>query len=154
SFILGQVSQSIEPIWSNCYVKDIDKMKVTITNPSLEKLLESKGKNTQEIWDSIRLKDGSVQHLDFLSELEKDVFKTFCEIDQEAIIQQAASRQNFIDQSQSLNLMVNPQTPTKEINNLYINAWKLGVKTLYYQHSTNAAQKFGQSKMCIGSCEA
>ncbi len=154
SFILGQVSQSIEPIWSNCYVKDIDKMKVTIKNPSLEKILEEKGKNTQETWESIRVKDGSVQHLDFLSEAEKDVFKTFCEIDQEAVIAQAASRQHFIDQSQSLNLMVNPQTPTKEINNLYINAWKLGVKTLYYQHSTNAAQKFGQSKMCIGSCEA
>lgn len=154
SFILGQVSQSIEPIWSNCYVKDIDKMKVTIKNPFLEKILESKGKNQAEVWESIRLKDGSVQHLDFLSEDEKDIFKTFCEIDQAAIIQQAASRQHFIDQSQSLNIMINPQTPTKEINALYIQAWKLGIKTLYYQHSTSAAQKFSQSKLCTYACEA
>jgi ribonucleoside-diphosphate reductase alpha chain len=154
SFILGQVSQSIEPIWSNCYVKDIDKMKVTIKNPFLEKILESKGKNQAEVWESIRLKDGSVQHLDFLSEEEKDIFKTFCEIDQAAIIQQAASRQHFIDQSQSLNIMINPQTPTKEINGLYIQAWKLGIKTLYYQHSTSAAQKFSQSKLCTYACEA
>lgn len=154
AFILGQVSQSIEPLLSNCYVKDLAKMKVTIKNPFLEKLLESKGKNTKEVWESIRSKDGSVQHLAFLSDNEKEVFKTFSEIDQIAIIDQAAVRQGYIDQAQSLNLMINPKVPTKEINALYIFAWQAKIKTLYYQHSTNAAQQFNQSKMCIDSCEA
>ncbi len=154
AFILGQVSQSIEPIWSNIYVKDIDKMKVTIKNKDLEKLLEEKGQNTREIWNSIRDRDGSVLHLDFLSDLEKDVFKTFSELDQYAIIDQASSRQQFIDQSQSLNLMINPEKTAKEINELYLFAWRSKVKSLYYQHSTNAAQQFSQSKMCTTACES
>ncbi len=146
AFILGQVSQSIEPIWSNCYVKDIDKMKMTIKNKELEKLLEKKGKNNKETWDSIVQRDGSVMHLDFLSPTEKDVFKTFQEIDQKSIIDQAAARQDFIDQGQSLNLSINPNTSAKDINALYMYAWKLGIKTLYYQHSVNAAQEFGRLK--------
>ncbi len=154
AFILGQVSQSIEPLLSNCYVKDLAKMKVTIKNPFLEKLLEEKGKNTKEVWESIRNKDGSVQHLKFLSDHEKEVFKTFSEIDQIAVIDQAAVRQQYIDQAQSLNLMINPSVPTKDINALYIFAWQSKIKTLYYQHSTNAAQQFNQSKMCIDYCEA
>lgn len=146
AFILGQVSQSIEPIWSNCYVKDIDKMKVSIKNENLEKILEEKGINNKEIWDSIIKHDGSVRHLDFLSQEQKDVFKTFQEIDQKSIIDQAAARQEFIDQGQSLNLSINPNIPAKDINALYMYAWKLGIKTLYYQHSVNAAQEFGRLK--------
>lgn len=153
SFILGQVSQSIEPIWSNCYVKDIDKMKVTIKNRFLESLLEKKGWNTKEIWQDIRDHDGSVQHLNFLNLNEKNVFKTFAEIDQYTIIEQASRRQEFIDQGQSLNLMINPKTPIKDVNALYIDAWKLGIKTLYYQHSMNAAQTLSRKKICI-NCEA
>ncbi len=154
AFILGQVSQGVEPVWSNCYVKDIEKMKVTIKNPFLEKLLESKGQNTKEVWQSIRDMNGSVQHLDILTPEEKEVFKTFAEIDQYAVVDQAAARQLYIDQSQSLNLMINPKTTTaKEINALYIDAWKQGVKTLYYQHSMNAAQELNRKKVCI-SCEA
>lgn len=154
SFILGQVSQSIEPIWSNCYVKDIDKMKVTIHNPALKKLLAEKGQDTREVWNSIRDHDGSVQHLEFLTEHEKDVFKTFGEIDPFEVVDQAASRQLFIDQGQSLNFMIGANVSAKDINKLYINAWELKVKTLYYQHSTNAAQKFNQSKLCGPACEA
>lgn len=155
AFILGQVSQSIEPVWSNCYVKDIDKMKVTIKNPFLEKLLEEKGQNTKDVWRSIRDNDGSVQHLEFLTENEREVFRTFAETDQLRVIEQAAARQIYIDQGQSLNLMINPLTPVKDINNLYITAWKLGIKTLYYQHSMNAAQQFGRKKAqtCV-NCEA
>lgn len=154
AFILGQVSQGIEPVWSNCYVKDIEKMKVTIKNPFLEKLLESKGKNTKEIWQTIRDNNGSVQTLDFLTEQEKEVFKTFSELDQYSIVDQAAARQIYIDQGQSLNLMINPKTTTaKEINALYIDAWKQGVKTFYYQHSMNAAQELNRKKVCI-ACEA
>ena len=153
AFILGQVSQGIEPIWSNIYVKDIAKTKTTIKNSYLEKLLEKKSKNTQEVWRSIRDRDGSVQHLDFLSEEEKDIFKTYSEINQMDIIYQAANRQNYIDQGQSVNLMIHPDMSAKEINKLYITAWELGLKSLYYQHSMNAAQKFKQNKECV-SCEA
>lgn len=153
AFILGQVSQSIEPIWSNNYVKDVAKTKVTIKNKYLEELLEEKGQNTREVWNSIRDRDGSVQHLDFLSDHEKEVFKTFSEINQMEIINQAATRQLFIDQSQSLNVMINPETSAREINQLYIHAWENGIKSLYYQHSTNAAQQFSQQKLCA-TCEA
>jgi len=153
AFILGQVSQGIEPIWSNIYVKDIAKIKTTIKNPFLEALLEEKGENTLEVWRSVRDMDGSVQHLDFLSENEKEVFKTYSEIDQLNIIYQAAGRQDFIDQGQSLNIIVHPEMPVKEINNIHVTAWKLGLKSLYYQHSMNAAQKFKQKKECA-SCEA
>tara|TARA_R110000737_G_scaffold351813_1_gene395200 strand:- start:551 stop:2347 length:1797 start_codon:yes stop_codon:yes gene_type:complete len=153
AFILGQVSQGIEPIWSNTYVKDIAKVKTTIRNPFLVELLEEKGMNTTEVWHSIRDYDGSVQHLDFLSDLEKDVFKTYSEIDQMDIIYQAANRQNHIDQGQSVNIIVHPDMPVKEINKIHVTAWKLGLKSLYYQHSMNAAQKFKQKKDCA-SCEA
>jgi ribonucleoside-diphosphate reductase alpha chain len=147
AFILGQVSQSIEPMMSNCFVKDLDKIKVTIKNPALEKLLDEKGYNTTETWSNIRDNDGSVQHLDFLTDHEKAVFRTFAEIDQQVIIEQAADRQQFIDQAQSLNLMIDPSIATKDLNALYLYAWEKGVKTLYYQHSMNAAQQFGRKKL-------
>ena len=153
AFILGQVSQSIEPIWSNNYVKDVAKTKVTIRNPYLREVLKKYGRDDRETWNSIRNHDGSVQHLDFLSEHEKEVFKTFSEINQYVIIDQAAIRQQYIDQSQSLNIMVNPKMSAKEINELHLFAWRNGVKTLYYQHSTNAAQQFSKDKICI-MCEA
>lgn len=153
AFILGQVSQGIEPVWSNCYVKDIQKIKTTIKNPFLTTLLEQKGKNDDETWHDIRNHDGSVQHLDFLTPEEKEVFLTYPEIDQMAIINQAAVRQEFIDQGQSLNLLIHPDTPVKTINEFYIAAWKLGIKTLYYQHSMNAAQQLNLKKVCK-ACEA
>ncbi|GAB6989585.1 LAGLIDADG family homing endonuclease [Paenibacillus pini] len=153
AFILGQVSQSIEPIWSNCYVKDVAKIKVTIQNPYLKEILVSYDKDTRDIWNSIRDNDGSVQHLSFLSDNEREVFKTFCEIDQYIVLDQASTRQLFLDQSQSLNLMINPKISAKQINELYLFAWENNVKTLYYQHSTNAAQQFSKDKLCT-SCEA
>lgn len=147
AFILGQVSQGIEPIWSNCYMKDVAKMKVAIKNLSLQKVLAEKGKDNKETWDSIRDADGSVQHLDFLTQQEREVFRTFSEIDQAMVIKQAADRQAYIDQGQSLNIMVAPSTPVKDINQLYINAWKQGIKSLYYQHSMNAAQQMVRKKL-------
>jgi ribonucleoside-diphosphate reductase alpha chain len=152
AFILGQVSQGIEPIWSNNYVKDIAKIKTTIKNPFLVKLLEEKGQNTDEVWKSIRDNDGSVSHLEILSEHERDVFKTYSEIDQKVIVYQASSRQEFIDQGQSVNIMVHPDMPIKDVNSIYVTAWNLGLKSMYYQHSMNAAQKFKQKKECL-SCE-
>ncbi len=153
AFILGQVSQGIEPIWSNIYVKDIAKIKTTIKNPYLEELLTEKSMNTKEVWRDIRDHDGSVQHLDFLTQEEKDVFKTYSELDQLDIIYQAANRQNHIDQGQSVNIIVHPDMPVKDINKIHMTAWELGLKSLYYQHSMNAAQKFKQKKECA-SCEA
>lgn len=153
AFILGQVSQSIEPIWSNIYVKDVAKLKVTIRNPYLKEVLQKYDKDTREIWNTIRDNDGSVQHLNFLTDHEKEVFKTFSEIDQYVILDQASTRQQFLDQSQSLNLMINPEVSARQINELYLFAWENQIKTLYYQHSTNAAQQFSKDKLCV-VCEA
>lgn len=155
SFILGQVSPSIEPIKSNYFVQDRAKMKVTYYNPYLKKLLQDKGRDTPEVWDEIALRDGSVQHLDFLTKEEKDVFKTFSEISQMAIVDQAAARQKHIDQSQSLNVAIDPgSTPVKDINRLYVEAWRKGIKSLYYQHGVNAAQSFSRDLLACRSCEA
>lgn len=154
SFILGQVSQSIEPVNSNYFVKDLAKGKFTYKNPYLKEILKKHDKDTPEIWKDILNKGGSVQHLKFLSEHEKDVFKTFGEISQKEIIVQAAQRQKYIDQSQSLNLMIAPNVPVKDVNQLMIDAWKLGIKTLYYQRGANPAQELSRSILSCKSCEA
>ena len=154
SFILGQVSQSIEPEFSNCYVKDLAKSKTTIKNPYLIKLLQDKGQDTHEVWESIKNMDGSVQHLTILTQEEKEVFKTFAEINPEAIITQASVRQTYIDQAQSINLMLDPDTPVKEINALYLLAWELGVKSLYYSFSMSKAQSLTRKRVMSQGCSA
>jgi len=154
SFILGQVSPSIEPLNSNYYTKDLAKGKFTYRNPYLEAVLEKHGKNNADTWKSILLKGGSVQHLEFLSEHEKDVFKTFGEISQKEVIIQASARQKYIDQGQSVNLMIHPKTPVKDVNQLLIFAWEQGIKCLYYQRGTNPAQELGRSILECKSCEA
>lgn len=154
SFILGQVSQSIEPEFSNCYVKDLAKIKVTIKNPYLEQLLVEKGMDTYEVWESIKANDGSVQHLDFLTQQEKEVFKTFAEINPYTIINLAAIRQQYIDQGQSLNLMLDPSMSVKEINALYLHAWEMGIKNLYYSFSMSAAQALTRKRVQSTGCAA
>jgi len=154
AFILGQVSESNEPAKANYYIKDLAKIKFTVKNAHLEKILEEKGKNTQEVWNSILMNAGSVQHLDFLSDHEKLVFKTFAEISQREVIIQASQRQKYIDQGQSLNLMVHPSIPTKDVNALILEAEELGIKALYYQYSVNAAQAFTRDILNCVSCEA
>lgn len=153
SFILGQVSPSIEPLNSNYFVKDLAKGKFTYRNPYLEKVLVEHGENTPETWASILLRGGSVQHLKFLSDHEKNVFKTFGEISQKEIVIQAAARQKFVDQGQSLNILVPPNTPAKEVSQLLIEGWKLGVKGFYYQRSANPAQELARSILTCSSCE-
>lgn len=153
SWILGQVSQGIEPIWSNYYVANNAKAKETVKNPYLEELLETYGMNTRSVWNDIREKNGSVQHLDFLTGHEKEVFKTFGEINQYVIVDQAAIRQQYIDQSQSLNLMFGKGTTPKEINALILHGFENGVKTFYYQHGTNAAQELSRELACK-ACES
>ena len=154
SFILGQVSPSIEPLNSNYFVKNLAKGKFTYKNPHLEDLLETKEKNTDEVWNNILLKGGSVQHLDFLSLEEKEVFKTFGEISQKEIIIQASSRQKYIDQGQSLNIMIPPDTSPKDVNQLMIFAWENGIKSLYYQRSANPSQELARNILSCSSCEA
>lgn len=154
AFILGQVSESNEPAKANYYIKDLAKIKFTVKNSHLEKILEEKGKNTQDVWNSILMNAGSVQHLEFLSDHEKLVFKTFAEISQREVIIQASQRQKYIDQGQSLNLMVHPSIPTKDVNALILEAEELGIKALYYQYSVNAAQAFTRDILNCVSCEA
>ena len=154
SFILGQASPSVEPLNSNYFVKDLAKGKFTYKNPYLEALLEKKEKNNDTTWKSILVKGGSVQHLDFLTQEEKDVFKTFGEISQKEIVIQAAARQKYIDQGQSLNLMIPPNTKPKDVNDLLIFAWENGIKSLYYQRSANPAQELARSILSCASCES
>jgi ribonucleoside-diphosphate reductase alpha chain len=155
SFILGQVSPSIEPFMSNYHVKDLAKVKTTFKNPYLQQVLRERGKDTDEVWQSIAAHDGSVQHLDFLSDEERDTFKTFSEISQMTLVQQAAQRQAYIDQGQSLNLMIHPETPVRDINLLLLRAAEMGVKSLYYQYSVNAAQEFNRELLLsCRVCEA
>jgi len=151
SFILGQTSMGIEPIKSNYFIKDLAKSKEVYKNPYLMKELEKYKLNTPEVWQSILDNDGSVQHLDFPT---KEVFKSFIEISPKELILQAAQRQKFIDQSQSLNLMIHPSVLAKDINKLYLYAWKEGIKTLYYQFSQSAAQSFSRDINTCVSCEA
>jgi ribonucleoside-diphosphate reductase alpha chain len=153
SFILGQVSPSIEPLNSNYFVKDLAKGKFTYKNPELIRVLEEHGQNNKEVWKSILVTGGSVQHLMFLTDEERAVFKTFGEISQKDVIIQASSRQKYIDQAQSLNLMIHPSTPPRDINKLLIEAWELGVKTLYYHRGTNPAQELSRNLLTCSSCE-
>ena len=150
SFILGQTSMGIEPIKSNYFIKDLAKSKTVYKNKFLEEELEKYNLNTPEVWESILKKDGSVQHLDFPT---KEVFKSFIEISPKEIILQASLRQKYIDQSQSLNLMIHPSVPAKDINQLYLYAWEQGIKTLYYQFSQSSAQSFSRNILECSSCE-
>lgn len=154
SFILGQVSPSIEPLNSNYFVKDLAKGKFTFRSPHLAKLLKSKDKDTSDVWMSILSRGGSVQHLEFLTQHEKNVFKTFSEITQKEIIIQAAQRQKYIDQGQSLNLMIPPSTKAKDVNELMLFAHEMGIKSLYYQRSANPAQELARSILNCASCES
>ena len=153
SFILGSVSPSVEPFKSNYHVKDLAKIKTTYKNPFLVELLKEKGIDNEKTWESILLNDGSVQHLAALNDEEKEIFKTFAEISQLAVIQQAAQRQKYIDQGQSINVMIHPETPTRDINQLYLTAAELGLKSIYYQHSRSAAQRFNRNLLNCSSCE-
>ncbi|QJA43145.1 ribonucleotide reductase of class Ia (aerobic), alpha subunit [Phaeobacter phage MD18] len=172
SFILGQVSPSIEPLAANYYTKDLAKGKFTYRNPYLDALLRKKAAeplltedpeererlielSVDNMWAAILDHGGSVQFLigDVLTEREAFVFKTFSEISPLEIIQQAAARQAFIDQSQSLNLMIRPDADLKEVNKLMITAWQMGIKSLYYQRGTNPAQEAARNLNACVSCE-
>jgi ribonucleoside-diphosphate reductase alpha chain len=153
SAILGQASPGIEPMYSNYYKAGLAKGNFMRKNKYLEILLKEKGLDNEETWRSIMLNNGSVNHLKELSETEKNVFKTFKEISQLEIIQQASIRQKYIDQAQSLNLNIPADLPVKEVNNLILEAWKLGVKTLYYQRSQSVSKEMVTNLVSCSSCE-
>lgn len=135
SIIAGDVSYGIEPFVANAFSDQTAQGIFIRRNAQLEHVLETLGHNTPEVWKSIVNNEGSVQHLDFLTETEKAVFLTAYEINQMAIIKQAAQRQKFIDQAQSVNLFFYPTVDPKYFSDVHIEAWKLGVKTLYYVRS-------------------
>lgn len=154
SSILGQVSPSVEPYASNYFVVGLAKGSFTRKNLQLENLLINKNKNTEDVWKSIIQNQGSVQHLDFLTDREKEVFKTFQEISPFTIIQQASARQYFIDQGQSINLKIPNAMSIRDVNKVHMEAWKLGLKGLYYQRGTSVAKEAVLSMMECKSCEA
>ncbi|WP_413511013.1 ribonucleoside-diphosphate reductase subunit alpha [Myroides odoratus] len=154
SAILGQTSPGIEPFSSNYYKAGLSKGNFMRKNKYLTTLLESKGMDNEETWRNIMLSGGSVQQLDGLTEEEKAVFKTFKEISQLEIIQQAAIRQKYVDQAQSLNLNIPSALPIKEVNRLMIEAWELGVKTLYYQRSQSVSKEMVTNLVNCSSCES
>jgi len=154
SAILGQTSPGIEPFSSNYYKAGLSKGNFMRKNKYLKELLIKKGIDNEDTWRSIMLNHGSVQHLKELNENEKEVFKTFKEISQLEIIQQAAIRQKYVDQSQSLNLNIPAELPVKEVNKLLIEAWKLGIKTLYYQRSQSVSKEMVTNLVSCKSCEA
>lgn len=153
--ILGQVSPSIEPIFSNCFVSDLAKSKEVWRNPELQARLAAMGMDTREVWKSIADNDGSVEHLDFLTDHQKEVFRPFKDISPATVLYQAAARQEFLDQTQSLNLMIDPRFSAKDINKITLLAHELGIPTLYYQRGKSSAQEFARMKnLSCAACEA
>ena len=151
SIIMGNTSPSIEPYRANAYRQDtlsgssLNRNKY-LDNIIKEKCNENSKLNYNEIWSSIIANDGSVQHLDFLDEWTKDVFKTSMEIDQRWIVQHAADRQKYVDQAQSLNLFFRPDSNIKYIHAVHFMAWKSGLKTLYYCRSEKISKADKVSK--------
>lgn len=154
SAILGQTSPGIEPFSSNYYKAGLSKGNFMRKNKYLRNFLIEKGLDNEDIWRSIMLNHGSVMHLEELTDEEKDVFKTFKELSQLEIIQQAAIRQKYIDQAQSLNLNIPASLPVKSVNQLVIEAWKLGIKTLYYQRSQSVSKELVNNLVNCSSCES
>ncbi len=135
SIITGGASPGIEPNAANAYTHKTLSGSFAVKNPYLMKLLEEKGMNTEDVWSSIFTNEGSVQHLDFLSDDEKSVFKTAFELDQRWLIEHAADRTPFVCQAQSLNVFLPANAHKKDLHGIHFEAWKKGVKSLYYCRS-------------------
>jgi len=137
SIIANNSSPGIEPFAANSFTQKTLTGSFNVRNKNLVKLLESKGKNSEDIWSSITINEGSVQHLDFLDEHEKMVFKTAQEIDQRWIVDLAAERQEYVCQAQSLNIFVPGNVSKKYLHEIHFRAWQKGLKSLYYCRSTS-----------------
>jgi ribonucleoside-diphosphate reductase alpha chain len=147
SIITGNTSPGIEPIAANVFLQKTLSGSFTVRNRPLQKLLEKYGHDDDETWSSITLNQGSVQHLEFLSQHEKDVYKTAFELDQRWIIEHAADRTPFICQSQSVNVFLPANAAKRDLHQIHYLAWKKGVKSLYYcrslsiQRADNVSEK-------------
>ena len=152
STICGGASPGIEPIAGNSYVHKTLSGSFNVRNLELEKLLEEKGHNNEEIWSSITVNEGSVQHFDFLDEHEKAVFKTAFEIDQRWVIELAADRAPLVTQGQSVNVFLPADVHKRDLHQIHFQAWKKGLKSLYYcrsksiQRAEVVADLSGQAK--------
>jgi ribonucleoside-diphosphate reductase alpha chain len=151
SIIMGNTSPSIEPFRANAYRQDTLSGSFLNKNKYLDKIIKEKCSEDEkldynEIWSSIIANDGSVQHLDFLDEWTKDVYKTSMEIDQRWLVDHAANRQSYIDQAQSVNLFFRPDVNVKYLHAVHFQAWKQGLKTLYYCRSEKLAKADKVSK--------
>nr|WP_025896747.1 ribonucleoside-diphosphate reductase subunit alpha [Kordiimonas gwangyangensis] len=135
STICGGASPGIEPIAANSYNQKTLSGNFIVHNRALRKLLEEKGQNTEEIWTSITIREGSVQHLDFLTQDEKDVFKTAFELDQRWVVELAADRAEYISQAQSVNIFLPANVHKRDLHQIHYQAWKRGLKSLYYCRS-------------------
>lgn len=135
SIICGGSSPGIEPIAANSYMHKTLSGSFNVRNPYLEEILEGYGKNDEDTWTSITVNEGSVQHLDFLTQDEKDIFKTSFELDQIWVVDLAADRAPFIDQAQSVNLFLPADVHKRDLHQLHFQAWKRGLKSLYYCRS-------------------
>ncbi len=135
SIICGGTSAGIEPIPANIYTHKTLSGSFAVKNPYLEKVLEEKGQNSDAVWGSILENEGSVQHLDFLSQDDKDVYKTAFELDQRWVVELAADRTPDICQSQSVNIFLPGDVDKWDLHMLHWQAWERGVKSLYYLRS-------------------
>ena len=154
SKLSGNVSPGIEPWAANVFTEQSAKGTFIRKNPTLEKLLRKKGKNNKDVWNKILEDGGSVQDLDFLTDEEKDVYKTFKEINQLELVKQAGIRQQFIDQSVSLNLAFPKEATPKWINKVHMEAWKRGIKTLYYMRTESVLRGDIAAKALDENCMA
>jgi ribonucleoside-diphosphate reductase alpha chain len=160
STIYGSMSQGIEPYMSVYHVKPRAKGKEIFKNPIFKAFLKEKGRDTRDVWESILIKGGSVKHLDFMTDEEKEVFKSFAELSQKEIVIQAIGRQKYLDQSQSLNLRI-PQPKDKEqakvlgkmLSELLVFGWEGGIKTYYYQFNSSPTQELIRAMMECTACE-
>jgi ribonucleoside-diphosphate reductase alpha chain len=155
STISGGVSAGIEPILANCYTQEGAQGTFFRTNAALEAILEQRGRNDPNTWKSIVENQGSVQHLDCLFGSEKEVFLTAREINQFAIVKQAGQRQKYIDQGQSVNLFFASNAPPKYVHDVHVEAWRAGLKTLYYCKSKGVLKgdMASRSKNECAACE-
>ena len=135
SIICGGTSPGVEPIAANSYTHKTLSGSFNVRNRHLKKVLEKYNKNTDEIWSSITTNQGSVMHLDFLTKTEKDVFKTAFELDQKWIVDLGADRTPYISQAQSINIFLPADVHKKELHQIHFQAWKKGLKSLYYCRS-------------------
>jgi ribonucleoside-diphosphate reductase alpha chain len=149
SIIAGNSSPGIEPIAANVFLQKTLSGSFTVRNRHLQKLLAEKGFDTDEVWSSITLTQGSVQHLDFLSDDEKAVYKTAFELDQRWIVEHAADRAPFICQSQSVNVFLPANVHKRDLHQIHFMAWKKGVKSLYYCRSLSIARADNVSEKAV-----